>query len=112
MILCYTKTKLLAVNISHSVKVLLISCCQSRGAEPQLSIGLILMAMLHCSFLAGAVHSLLKLQFANKLDEAEKLWFFQIESENSRGKKNPIPTKSQQKKTPDLLEVLLLPQQG
>lgn len=61
---------------------LIMILCQRMGAVPQLSIGLILMAMLHCCFLAGAVHSLLKLQFANKLDQAEKLQFFQIESEN------------------------------
>lgn len=87
VILCYTKYELLAGGISHSVEVLLVSCCQRRGAEPQLSIGLIVIAMLQCCFLVASVHSLLKLQFGNKLDQTEKLWFFQTESENWREKK-------------------------
>lgn len=82
MILCYTKHELLAGGISQSVEVLHISYCQRRGAEPQLSVGLVVIAMLQCCFLVGSVHSLLKLQFANKLDQAEKLCFFQRESEN------------------------------
>lgn len=91
----YTKYQLLADCISHSLEVLLISYCQRRGAEPQLSIGLILMAMLHCCILAGVVHSLLKLQFTNRLDKVEKLWFFWERKWKMKREKKPNqkPTK-------------------